>query len=91
MLHKKFDESNIVVTQAVEDADSLIINTAINMSPSHDSVFVVEEDIDFLVLLTALARHHKNVYFRKHGKPRKNSGKNILSSKLTIWGYSSGQ
>lgn len=68
MLHKKFDESNIVVTQAVEDADSLIINTAINMSPSHDSVFVVGEDIDLLVLLTGLARHHKNVYFRKPGK-----------------------
>jgi hypothetical protein len=54
--------------QAVEDADLLIIETAIKMSPLYDSVFVIGEDIDLLVLLTALARYIVNVYFRKPGK-----------------------
>lgn len=68
MLQKKFQEYNIAMMQAVEDADLLIIETAIQMSPSHASVFVVGEDIDLLVLLTALARPLQNVYFRKPGK-----------------------
>lgn len=65
MLKKIFQESNFSVKQAAEDADTLIINTAIDMSSAHDSVVVVGEDIDLLVLLIGLARSLPNVYFRK--------------------------
>ncbi|KMQ84206.1 hypothetical protein RF55_18200 [Lasius niger] len=59
MLKKKFEDSNFTVKQATEDADTLIVNTAISMSSSFDSVFIIGEDIDLLVLLTALARTFK--------------------------------
>lgn len=68
MLKKRFEASNFTVQQAAEDADTMIVRTAINMASSFDSVFIVGEDIDLLVLLTALARAHPNVYFLKPGK-----------------------
>ncbi|KAG5879321.1 hypothetical protein JTB14_005053 [Gonioctena quinquepunctata] len=68
MLQKKFDNSNFVVIQAIEDSDTLIVNTPISMSASFDSELIVGEDIDLLVLLTALARSHPNVYLRKSGR-----------------------
>ncbi|GBM81914.1 hypothetical protein AVEN_60737-1 [Araneus ventricosus] len=44
--------------QAVEDADLTIVNTAIFVAPQYDYVRVVGEDIDLIVLLTALASTH---------------------------------
>lgn len=67
MLKRIFEQSNFLVKQATEDADTLIICTAIEMSSEYDSVIVVGEDIDLLVLLTALATSHPNIYFRKPG------------------------
>ncbi|GBO11838.1 hypothetical protein AVEN_34189-1 [Araneus ventricosus] len=56
--------------QAVEDADLTIMNTAISVAPQYDYVRVVGENIDLLVLLTALAStHSKNKFislFLKH-------------------------
>lgn len=68
MLKVKFEAANFIVKQAVEDADTLIINTAIDMSSAFDSVIVIGEDVDLLVLLTALASTHLNLYFLKPGK-----------------------
>lgn len=65
MLMTKFQENNYKAKQAVEDADVLIIQTAIDMSSSFTRVFVVGEDIDLLVLLTAKARDLDNIFLLK--------------------------
>lgn len=60
------------------------INTAISMSSSYDSVFVVGEDIDLLVPLTVLARHYQNVHFQKPGEG--NIVEKIYSSRSLQYG-----
>ncbi|GBN54026.1 hypothetical protein AVEN_108659-1 [Araneus ventricosus] len=65
MLKKALRKANICVQQAVEDADLMIVNTVISVAPQYDYVRVVGEDIDLLVLLTALASTHSNVFFPK--------------------------
>ncbi|KMQ85933.1 hypothetical protein RF55_15251 [Lasius niger] len=66
MLKTKFEAANFIVKQATGDADTLIINTAISIS-TFDSVIVVGEDVDLLVLLTALSTR-SNIYLLKPGK-----------------------
>ncbi|GBM95651.1 hypothetical protein AVEN_130012-1 [Araneus ventricosus] len=46
----------------------MIVNTAISVAPRCDYVRVVGEDIHLLVLLTALASTHSNVFFQKCGR-----------------------
>ncbi|GBO22156.1 hypothetical protein AVEN_101316-1 [Araneus ventricosus] len=58
LLKKALQKANICVQQAVEDADLTIVNTAISVAPQYDYVRVVGEDIDLLILLTALASTH---------------------------------
>jgi hypothetical protein len=43
---KKFEAENFMVKQATEDADALIINTAINVSSAFDFVIVVGYPFD---------------------------------------------
>ncbi|GBM69418.1 hypothetical protein AVEN_261265-1 [Araneus ventricosus] len=62
LLKKVLQKANICVQQAVEDADLTIVNSAISVAPQYDYVCVVGEDIDLLVLLTALASTHSNVF-----------------------------
>ncbi|GBN26211.1 hypothetical protein AVEN_76596-1 [Araneus ventricosus] len=70
-LMKKFlQKANVTIKQAVEDTDVLIVETALSVKSQYDNIFVVEEDIDFLVLLTVLAPMKENLYFRKCGKGR---------------------
>jgi molybdopterin biosynthesis enzyme len=64
---KKFEAENFMVRQATEDADALIINTAISVSSAFDFVIVVGEDVDLLILLTALSTR-SNIYILKPGK-----------------------
>lgn len=61
-------EVDIDIVQALEDADVLIINTAKSKASEFDSVTIIGEDIDLLVLLTALASSHDNIYFQKSGR-----------------------
>ncbi|GBM10237.1 hypothetical protein AVEN_164249-1 [Araneus ventricosus] len=61
LLKKALQKAIICVQQAVEDADLTIVNTAISVAPQYDYLRVVGEDIDLLVLLTALASAHSNV------------------------------
>ncbi|GBO09052.1 hypothetical protein AVEN_210144-1 [Araneus ventricosus] len=65
LLKKALQKANICVQQAVEDADLTIVNTAFSVAPQYDYVRVVGEDIDLLVLLTALASTHSNVFSPK--------------------------
>lgn len=64
MLITKSKEQNYTLKQAVEDADVFNIQTAIDMMLSFTCVFVVE-DIDLLVVLTAKARDHENIFLLK--------------------------
>ncbi|GBM20315.1 hypothetical protein AVEN_195872-1 [Araneus ventricosus] len=68
LLKKALQKANICVQQAVEDADLTIVNTVISVAPEYDNVRVVGEDIDLLVLLTALSSTHSNVFFQKCGR-----------------------
>lgn len=63
LLKKEFQQDG-------EDADTLIVQTAIQMSSIYDSVTIVGEDVDFLVLLTGLANGRDNIFVRKPGKGR---------------------
>lgn len=54
------ENNNIRVLQAEEDADRLIITTAVTITSSYDVVIVVGEDIDVLVMLIGI---HTNVRF----------------------------
>lgn len=71
MLQTKLEAQNYTFKQAVEDADTLIVQTAIELASSFSSVHVIGEDVDLLVLLTAKAREIPNVYFRKPGRGNK--------------------
>lgn len=70
MLKNKFELAAFTVKQAEDDADVLIVNTAISLCSESifDAVFVVGEDVDLLVLLTALAPAESSIYFRKPGR-----------------------
>ncbi|GBM47025.1 hypothetical protein AVEN_91969-1, partial [Araneus ventricosus] len=68
LLKKALQKANICVQQEVEDVDLTIANSAISVAPQYDYVCVVGEDIDLLVLLTALASTHSNVFFQKCGR-----------------------
>ncbi len=37
--------------QAKEDADTLIINTALDMTHNHNNVIIIGEDVDFMAIL----------------------------------------
>ncbi|GBM22252.1 hypothetical protein AVEN_273437-1 [Araneus ventricosus] len=69
-LKKFLQKANVTVKQAVEDADVLIVETAVSVKSQYDNIFMVGENIDFLVLLTVLAPMKENLYFRKCGKGR---------------------
>lgn len=67
MLAEKMTNEGYMTKQAVDDADSLIIQTAIEMSSAHH-VTVIGEDVDLLILLVALAPVGRNIHFVKPGK-----------------------
>lgn len=66
MLRETLAENKIFSCQAEADADRLIIETAINLQS--ENIVVVSEDVDVLVLLTALSPIDREIYFRKPGK-----------------------
>ncbi|KAL4702881.1 hypothetical protein ACJJTC_005792 [Scirpophaga incertulas] len=63
MLRIKLADNNIFTCQAESDADKLIVDTAINLETKN--VVIVSEDIDVLVILTALANESREIYFLK--------------------------
>ncbi|GBN66206.1 hypothetical protein AVEN_175974-1 [Araneus ventricosus] len=70
LLKKFLQKANVTVKQAVENADVLIVEIAVSVKSQYDNIFVVGENIDFLVLLTGLAPVKENLYFRRCGKGR---------------------
>lgn len=70
MLRAKFSENNIECYESTGDADSLIVKTAIDKSSSGSNVVIIGEDVDLMVLLTALTPTDQEILFMKpsHGK-----------------------
>ncbi|CAH1108526.1 unnamed protein product [Psylliodes chrysocephalus] len=56
MLKVHLEKNKTLTLQADEDADRLIVTTAISISSSYEVVKIVGEDIDLLVLLCELSR-----------------------------------
>lgn len=67
MLSVKFEANNFVVKQAQDDADVLIIETALECSRTNRTV-VVGEDVDLLVILVGRAPINEEIFFLKPGK-----------------------
>ncbi|KAI4476357.1 hypothetical protein M0804_013672 [Polistes exclamans] len=79
MLSNKLTAANIAVKQAKNDADVLIIETAIEKCDATNTTIVVGEDVDLLVLLTARTPMDKIIYFLKPGRAQQRT--EIYSSK----------
>ena len=67
LLKETLIQDNVTVKQAVEDADVLIVTSAISLATEGNAVEIIGEDIDLLVLLTTLAQGLP-IYFRKPGR-----------------------
>ena len=63
ILGNELADNNIFTCQAESDADKLIVDTAITFETRN--VVIVSEDIDLLVILTALVDHDSEIYFLK--------------------------
>ncbi|KAI4481113.1 hypothetical protein M0804_009739 [Polistes exclamans] len=79
MLSNKLPAANIAVKQAKNDADVLIIETAIEKFDATNTTIVIGEDVDLLVLLTARTPMDKIIYFLKPGRAQQRT--EIYSSK----------
>ena len=64
ILKRKFNDKKYTIHVASADADKLIVDTAITIS-SNSFTVVVGEDVDLLVLLSALAPKSAPMYFLK--------------------------
>ncbi|GBM09479.1 hypothetical protein AVEN_141398-1 [Araneus ventricosus] len=67
ILMNKFSSLNMACKKADEDADCLIVNSALALAPTHPPVVVIGEDIDLFVILIGIFIFD-NVYFLKPGK-----------------------
>lgn len=84
MLKEKFTAENILVKQANNDADVLIIETAIEQFNLTNTTIVVGEDVDLLVLLTARTPTEKTIFFLKPGKAQHQSDRYSSKSLSTF-------
>ncbi|GFY43527.1 uncharacterized protein TNIN_8611 [Trichonephila inaurata madagascariensis] len=66
MPRETLSENKIFSCQTEADADRLIIETAVNLLSENTAV--VSEDVDVLVLLTALSPTDREIYFLKPSK-----------------------
>lgn len=79
-LKRVLEENRFSVKQAVDDADSLIVQTALQKyAVGGPPVMVVAEDIDILVLITGLTPKDQTIYFLKSAKG--NKAQQMFSSK----------
>ncbi|GBO28443.1 hypothetical protein AVEN_103963-1 [Araneus ventricosus] len=69
ILMNKFSSLNMTCKKADEDADCLIVNSALALALTHLSVVIIGEDIDLFVILIGICTFD-NVYFVKPGKGR---------------------
>ncbi|GBN73502.1 hypothetical protein AVEN_35224-1 [Araneus ventricosus] len=67
MLYVKCQKEGFVVKQAQEDADYLIIKSALEIEKRSQFVVVVDEVIDLLFIMTA-STNYENIFFLKSAK-----------------------
>lgn len=84
LLKTKMENNNIRVLQSEEDADRLIVTTAVTLTSSYDVVLVAGEDIDLLVMLTGISQQ-REIFFKKCGRSKATDViySSIFSSKYT--------
>ena len=63
--------NNITSEKAFEDADTIIVDTAIANSGKYQTIFIVGEDVDLLVLSTDLGKILNNLFLQKPAKGKK--------------------
>ncbi|CAH1111936.1 unnamed protein product [Psylliodes chrysocephalus] len=68
MLLEKLVQHGFEVRISIEDADTLIVNTAIQLASNFATVIIIEDDTDLLILLTTKAPNSSNMYVMKPGK-----------------------
>ena len=68
MLPCHLENNGIEVASAVDDADSIIIQWAMKKANTRSNVVVIGEDIDLLVILTALTPRKHEIFFLKPAK-----------------------
>lgn len=70
MISHSLNEAGFRTKIAPEDADKLIVDTAIEnvRADSKTTVIIVGEDVDLLVIFSQLAKDIENIYFRKENK-----------------------
>ncbi|XP_045211013.2 uncharacterized protein LOC123562441 [Mercenaria mercenaria] len=83
LLSETFANHGIPVKQATNDADCLIVKTAVQ-SAETDTTVVVGEDTDLLVLLCYHVDGIKHgVYFRSDSRPKRGKGKRVWDIQKT--------
>uniref|UniRef100_A0A6P7H5E5 Uncharacterized protein LOC114347235 n=1 Tax=Diabrotica virgifera virgifera TaxID=50390 RepID=A0A6P7H5E5_DIAVI len=70
-LKEILEQAGFHTKQAYEDADTLIVQTAIDVASDLKPAIIISEDIDVLVILTVRASTKKNIYFLKPSKGKK--------------------
>ena len=83
LLMESFKQHEIPVKQAISDADFLIVQTAVELAETVNTV-VIGEDTDLLVLLCYHVDSMKHeVYFQPDFRPKRGKGKKIWDVKKT--------
>ncbi|GBN36208.1 hypothetical protein AVEN_26438-1 [Araneus ventricosus] len=67
ILMNKFSSLNMACNKADEDADCLIVKSALALAPTYPSVVVIIKDIDLFIILIGICTFD-NVYFLQSGK-----------------------
>ena len=80
MITTRLINEGYTVKQDTEDADRLIFDTAIEESTMAESVTIVGEDVDLLIILTALVGSKTNIYILKPGRGNTDSKLYIATS-----------
>ncbi|CAG9761451.1 unnamed protein product [Ceutorhynchus assimilis] len=62
-LVERLNSENINTFTALDDADLLIVKTAIDVSSRHDTVVVIGQDVDLLCLIIALTPQDRDILF----------------------------
>ncbi|GBM90433.1 hypothetical protein AVEN_124682-1 [Araneus ventricosus] len=68
MLSVKLESEGFLVKQVTEDPDHLIVTSVIVAAEEHKCAILVGDDIDLLIILTALASPSANIFFLIKGK-----------------------
>ncbi|KAF2900786.1 hypothetical protein ILUMI_05386 [Ignelater luminosus] len=76
-LAEKMKENSMTILQALDNADSLIVNTAISYTTTNPLVIIVGKDVDVMVLMVTLTPEDKDIYMLKPGKGK---NKNVIYS-----------